>query len=133
MSIREISKNHEFLCSPSASIRHACPIVLKFCTEFQETLLYKKLSTFFLIVSSSFFKRISLIQNNLLLWKIFKNWLFQNQWNITKRRTPFCCYCYLLRVNVKEYWKNIICKGRRSKKVKSSGFWEYFIIISTKS
>ena len=33
----------------------------------------------------------------------------------------------------KKYWKNIICDCRRSKKVKNSGFWEYFLAISTGS
>ena len=49
----EISKNHRLSCSPSASTRTACPFTLKFCTEFQETLLYKRVSAFFLMVSSS--------------------------------------------------------------------------------
>ena len=49
----EISKNHRLSCSPSASTRTACPFTLKFCTEFQETLLYKRVSVFFVIVSSS--------------------------------------------------------------------------------
>ena len=49
----EISKNHRVSCSPSASTRTACPFTLKFCTEFQETLLYKSVSAFFVIVSSS--------------------------------------------------------------------------------
>ena len=49
----EISKNHWFSCSPSASTRTTCPFTLKFCTEFQETLLYKRVPAFFVIVSSS--------------------------------------------------------------------------------
>ena len=49
----EISKNHRLSCSPSASTKTACPFILKFCTEFQETLLYKSVSPFFVIVSSS--------------------------------------------------------------------------------
>ena len=46
-----------------------------------------------------------LIQSNSFLWKIYKNQLFQNQWSITKTRTPFCSYCYLPKVNLKKYWK----------------------------
>ena len=49
----EISKNHSLSCSPSASTRTTCPFTLKFCTEFQETPLYKRVSAFFVVVSSS--------------------------------------------------------------------------------
>ena len=49
----EISKNHRLSCSPSANTRTACPFTLKFGTEFQEILLYKRVSAFFVFVSSS--------------------------------------------------------------------------------
>ena len=70
----KISKSDRLSYSPSASTRMACPFALKFCTEFQKTLLYKSVSAFFIIVSCFFiFKRISLIQSNWFLWKIFND------------------------------------------------------------
>ena len=49
------SENHRLPCSPSASARTSRPFALKFCAEFQENLLYKRMSAFFVIISSSFF------------------------------------------------------------------------------
>ena len=49
----EISKNDRLSCSTSASTRTACPFTLKLCTEFQVTLLYKRMTAFFVIASSS--------------------------------------------------------------------------------
>ena len=33
----------------------------------------------------------------------------------------------------KKHWKKVICESRRSKKVKNSGFWEYFTAIPAES
>ena len=41
------------LYSPSASARTASTFALKFCTEFQETLLYNRVSMIFVVVSCS--------------------------------------------------------------------------------
>ena len=43
---KQISKNHRILCSPSTITRMGSLFALKFCTEFQETLLYKSVSKF---------------------------------------------------------------------------------------
>ena len=60
--------------------------------------------------------------------------MFQNQLSITRTWTPFCSYCQLLSANVKKkYWKNIICEYRRTKRVRITGFWDYFWTISTRS
>ena len=47
-------------------------------------------------------------------------------------RTPFCSYCYLLRVHVKKnIEKTLLMSAGAQKKVKDRGFWEYFTVIST--
>ena len=38
---------------PERQYQTGFPFTLKFCTEFEETLLYKRMSAFFVIVSSS--------------------------------------------------------------------------------
>lgn len=51
----EISKTHTLSCSPSPSTIKTYPFPLKFCTEFYKLLLYERLSTHFVIVSSFLF------------------------------------------------------------------------------
>ena len=46
---------------------------LKFTQSLKKDCLYKRVAMFLVIIQFSVFKRISLIQNNSFLWKIYKN------------------------------------------------------------
>ena len=54
------------------------------CRVSQNTTLQKAVRVFFNCQYFFIFKRISMIQNNSFLWKMYKNQLFQNQWIKTK-------------------------------------------------
>ena len=54
------------------------------CRVSQNTTLQKTVRVFFNCQYFFIFKRISMIQNNSFLWKMYKNQLFQNQWIKTK-------------------------------------------------
>ena len=70
---------------------------LKFAQSLKKDCLYKKVAVFFVIIQFSIFKRISLIQNNSFLWKIYKCFKINEAYQ--KRRHPFCSYCHLLSDN----------------------------------
>ena len=73
------------------------------------------------------FKRISLIQNNSFLWKIYGVKKYNKNAN-----TLLFLLLFTTGQREKKYWTNI-CECRRSKKVKHSGFREYFTAVSTES
>ena len=104
------------------------------CRVSQNTTLQKAVRVFFNCQYFFIFKRISMIQNNSFLWKMYKNQLFQNQWIKTKYTLLFLLlFTTGQRVKRIEKKKNTICERRHSKKVKNSGFWENFTAISTES
>ena len=98
----EMSKTHRVWCSPSASTKTVCPLALKCCTEFQETLPYQRVSALFVIVRWFFtFKKNKFDPKQLIFMK--KHKLFFSK--AAKHSKTFCSYCYLWRVNVKKQGK----------------------------
>ena len=116
----KISGDHRLSCSPSASTSTACRFALKICIEFEERLLYKK----------NEFDPEKLI----FLWKTYKKIIVSKP---IKHNKNVDTLLFLLSVTKcqreKKYWKNIICEYRRTKRVRISGFWNYFWTISTRS
>ena len=92
----------------------------------EETLLYKRVSALFVIISCSLFLTETFWSQTTHFYEKYLFFFFQNQWNITKTRAPFCPLLF----NKTQRGKNT---EKHSLWGENSRSWKYFTTISTKS